>query len=82
MLAAAIIGASGYSGQEMLDRVLRHPELELVALGSDSLAGSPASALDVRLNGSLPAFVTNEQALAVGADVVFACLGHERAAAE
>jgi len=80
VLAAAIIGASGYSGQEMLDRVLRHPELELVALGSDSLAESPASALDVRLNGSLPAFVTNEQALAVGADVVFACLGHERAA--
>jgi N-acetyl-gamma-glutamyl-phosphate reductase len=78
--SAAIIGASGYAGQEMLDRVLRHPELEVVALGSDSLAGSPASALDVRLNGSLPAFVSNEEALAAGADVVFACLGHERAA--
>jgi N-acetyl-gamma-glutamyl-phosphate reductase len=79
VLAAAIIGASGYSGQEVLDRVLRHPQLEVVALGSDSLAGSAASALDVRLNGSLPAFVTNEQALAAGADVVFACLGHDRA---
>ena len=79
-ISAAIVGASGYSGQEMLDRVLRHPELEVVALGSDSLAGSPASALDVRLNGSLPAFVSNEEALAAGADVVFACLGHDRAA--
>jgi N-acetyl-gamma-glutamyl-phosphate reductase len=78
---AAILGASGYSGQEVLDRVLRHPELEAVALGSDSLAGSPASALDVRLNGSLPAFVSNAEALAAGADVVFACLGHDRAAA-
>jgi N-acetyl-gamma-glutamyl-phosphate reductase len=77
---AAIIGASGYSGQEVLDRVLRHPELEIVALGSDSLAGSPAAALDVRLNGSLPAFVPNDEALGAGADVVFACLGHERAA--
>jgi N-acetyl-gamma-glutamyl-phosphate reductase len=79
MRTAAILGASGYSGQEVLDRVLRHPELEVVALGSDSLAGSPAAALDVRLNGSLPAFVPNDEALAAGADVVFACLGHERA---
>ena len=43
---------------------LRHPELEVVALGSDSLAGSSASALDVRLNGSLPAFVGNDEARA------------------
>ena len=81
MPTVAILGASGYSGQETLDRVLRHPELEVVALGSDSLAGESASALDVRLNGSLPAFVSNEQALAAGADLVFACLGNERAAA-
>jgi N-acetyl-gamma-glutamyl-phosphate reductase len=77
----ALLGASGYSGQETLDRVLRHPELEVVALGSDSLAGEPAAALDVRLNGSLPRFVGNKEALAAGADLVFACLGHERATA-
>ena len=80
-VATAILGASGYSGQETLDRVLAHPELELVALGSDSLAGSPASVLDPRLNGSLPAFVGNEDALAAGAELVFCCLEHERAAA-
>ena len=80
-VATTILGASGYSGQETLDRVLAHPELELVALGSDSLAGSPASVLDPRLNGSLPAFVTNEEALAAGAELVFCCLEHERAAA-
>jgi N-acetyl-gamma-glutamyl-phosphate reductase len=80
MPTAAILGASGYAGQETLDRVLAHPELELVALGSDSLAGRGASALDVRLNGHLPAFVRNEKALAAGADVVFACLGNEEAA--
>jgi N-acetyl-gamma-glutamyl-phosphate reductase len=80
-VATTILGASGYSGQETLDRVLAHPELELVALGSDSLAGSPASVLDPRLNGSLPAFVTNEEALAAGAELVFCCLDHERAAA-
>lgn len=81
MISTAILGAAGYSGQETLDRVLAHPELELVALGSDSLAGRPASALDVRLNGSLPPFAGNEEALAAGAEVVFLCLGHEDAAA-
>jgi N-acetyl-gamma-glutamyl-phosphate reductase len=80
MHSTAIVGASGYSGQELLDRVLRHPELEVVSLGSDSLAGESASALDVRLNGSLPPFVPTEEALAAGADVVFLCLPNERAA--
>jgi N-acetyl-gamma-glutamylphosphate reductase len=77
----AILGASGYAGQEALDRVLGHPELEVVALGSDSLAGETAAALDVRLNGSLPRFVPNEAAAAAGAGLVLLCLGHDRAAA-
>jgi N-acetyl-gamma-glutamyl-phosphate reductase len=80
MPTAAVLGAAGYSGQETLDRLLVHPELEVVALGSDSLAGQPASALDVRLDSRLPEFVTNDEALASGADVIFACLGHEEAA--
>jgi N-acetyl-gamma-glutamyl-phosphate reductase len=81
MYATAILGCAGYAGQETLDRVLAHPDLEPVALGSDSLAGRPASALDPRLNGDLPPFVTNAAALAAGAEVVFVCLGHEEAAA-
>jgi N-acetyl-gamma-glutamyl-phosphate reductase len=81
MSTAAILGCAGYAGQETLDRVLAHPELEPIALGSDSLAGQAGSALDLRLDGDLPAFVSNEEALAAGADVVFLCLGHEEAAA-
>jgi N-acetyl-gamma-glutamyl-phosphate reductase len=81
MQTAAIIGCAGYAGQETLDRVLAHPGLEPVALGSDSLAGKPSSALDPRLGGSLPAFVTNAEAAASGADVFFLCLGHDDAAA-
>jgi N-acetyl-gamma-glutamyl-phosphate reductase len=81
MPSVAILGASGYAGQETLDRVLRHPELEVVALGSDSLAGETASALDVRLNGSLPRFVPNDEAAGSGADLLLLCLGHDRAAA-
>ena len=68
MAYTAIIGASGYSGQETIDRVLAHPDLDLFALGSDSLAGQPATALDPRLarNGvrRAPQFVTNAEALA------------------
>ena len=82
MVTVSILGSSGYSGQETLDRVLAHPELELLALGSDSLAGSPAHALDPRLTRlGLPAFVGNDEAFASGAALMFCCLGHERAAA-
>jgi len=79
-MKASILGAAGYVGQETLDRLLAHPDVEVAALGSDSLAGSASSALDVRLNGHLPAFVSNEEALAAPVDVVFVCLGHEEAA--
>src|SRR4051812_16229230 len=81
MKSAAILGTAGYSGQETLDRVLAHPGLELVALGSDSLAGEGAAALDPRLNGSLPAFVPNLEAAGSGPDVLFLCLGNDAAAA-
>ncbi len=78
----AIIGCSGYSGQETLDRVLAHPFFEVVALGSDAFAGRPASALDPRLAGSeLPDFVRNEEAARAGAELLFVCLPHEDAAA-
>jgi N-acetyl-gamma-glutamyl-phosphate reductase len=77
MVRTAITGVSGFAGQETLDRVLSHPELTLVALGSDSLDGQAAAVLDPRLarngHGSLPAFVSNEEAVAAGADLVFVC---------
>ncbi|MBI4172245.1 MAG: N-acetyl-gamma-glutamyl-phosphate reductase [Actinobacteria bacterium] len=85
MAYTTIVGASGYAGQETLDRVLTHPELELYAVGSDSLAGQDAWALDPRLNRNggrrVPKFITNEAALASGADLVFLCLSHGEAAA-
>ena len=81
MLTAAIIGCAGYAGQETLDRVLAHPSLEPVALGSDSLAGQPAWALDPRLDGDLPPFVSNADSARAGADVLFLCLDGDDAAA-
>jgi N-acetyl-gamma-glutamyl-phosphate reductase len=81
----SLVGAAGYTGQEALDRVLRHPELELYAVGSDSLAGQDAAALDPRLNQNggkrVPRLITNAAALACEADVTILCLSHEEAAA-
>jgi N-acetyl-gamma-glutamyl-phosphate reductase len=81
MISAAILGCAGYAGQETLDRVLAHPEFEPIALGSDPLAGKPPAALDPRLDGPLPAFTTNAEAAASGADVLFLCLDGAEAAA-
>jgi len=84
MATVAVVGASGYAGQETLDRVLTHSALELYALGSDSLAGQAAAVLDPRLgrNGArrIPRFITNDAALSCGADVTFVCLSHRTAA--
>src|SRR5918999_2263011 len=82
MPRTSIIGCAGYAGQETLDRVLAHPDLEPVALGSDSLAGRSAAALDPRLaRADLPDFVPNTEAPAADAELVFLCLGADEAAA-
>jgi N-acetyl-gamma-glutamyl-phosphate reductase len=77
----AILGSAGYTGQETLDRVLAHPGLELVALGSETLAGRPAHALHPGLNGNLPMFTPNLEAAGSGAELIFLCLGNAEAAA-
>ncbi|MSO57846.1 MAG: N-acetyl-gamma-glutamyl-phosphate reductase [Thermoleophilia bacterium] len=85
MAYVSIVGAAGYVGQETLDRVLGHPDLEVYAVGSDSLAGQDASALDPRLNRNggkrVPRFIRNHAALACETDITFLCLSHEEAAA-
>ena len=84
MATVTVVGGSGYTGQETLDRVLHHPDLQLHAVGSDSLAGREAAALDPRLNRNggrrVPRFITNDAAIACGADITFLCLSHDEAA--
>ncbi len=41
MLKVAIVGASGYTGGELLRLLCNHPEAEVVAVSSEKSAGKP-----------------------------------------
>ena len=43
-MRVAIVGASGYVGLELVRIVLRHPNLELVAVTSEQRKGEPVGA--------------------------------------
>jgi N-acetyl-gamma-glutamyl-phosphate reductase len=76
---AAVIGGSGYGGAELVRRLLRHPEVELVRVASIDYVGEPLSAVhpnlegqtDLRFEGLAPADA------AAGMDVVLLGLPHK-----
>ncbi len=69
MIRAAVVGASGYGGAELIRLLKAHPEVELVGLASRAYAGRPATAAWPQLL-SAPDFSPVEDAVA-GAEVVF-----------
>jgi N-acetyl-gamma-glutamyl-phosphate reductase len=74
-----IIGASGYTGAELLRLCAQHPDFEVVYATGDSQAGSLASVLYPSLAARYPDLVFQEfdPALAEELDVVFLGLPHE-----
>jgi len=44
MIRVVVVGARGYTGAELLPILHRHPEFEVIAVGSGSAAGQPVSA--------------------------------------
>lgn len=78
----AVVGASGYSGAELLRLLLRHPNAELVAVTSRSLAGKPLSKEFPRFRGvgvadSLSFTAPDAQDLKdAGAEIAFLALPH------
>ncbi len=76
---AAVIGGSGYGGAELIRRLLRHPEVELVRVASVDFIGEPISAVhpifegqtDLKFEGLTPAEA------AKGMDVVLLGLPHK-----
>src|SRR5437868_2289926 len=79
MVRVGIIGASGYTGAELLRLVALHPEYELVLATGDSQAGVPAASLYPSLAVQYPDLVFGELDLdaAAGLDLVFLGLPHE-----
>lgn len=81
----AIVGASGYSGEELVRLLIRHPGVDLVAVTSRQHAGAPLQTIFPRFAGQryaeLP-FIDSEIAgiVAAKAEVVFLALPHGVAA--
>jgi len=79
MYSVAIIGASGFTGAELLRLCAQHPEFEVVYATGDSQAGSLASSLYPSLAVAYPNLVFEEYDVerALACDVVFLGLPHE-----
>jgi len=78
-LKVGIVGASGYTGAELLRLLAGHPEMEVVYATGDSQAGTLASSLYPSLAVAYPnlVFAEYEASSAEGLDVVFLGLPHE-----
>src|SRR5690606_7537503 len=72
-----IIGASGYTGVELVRLLLCHPAAEIALLVGNSKAGQRMSELYPHLEGfSLSPMVSSEAAEWDGIDIAFCCLPH------
>lgn len=78
MIKAAVIGGTGYAGQELIRILMRHPEVEVVTVGSRSYSGQKFS--DVYGNYEklmdIVCEVGDIQELAEKSDVIFLALPH------
>ena len=83
MIRAAIAGASGYSGAELVRWLHDHPDVELGALAAGRRAGQPVEAVFPHLGGVAEGDLveTDWDRLGSDADVVFLALPHGEALA-
>lgn len=86
-MKAAIIGASGYTGQILLRLLENHPKIKTIIPVSSSKTGTPLSAADPAIGKALKKtadvdskYVSVAQAVEMEPDVVFAALPHLKSA--
>ena len=72
-IKAAIAGATGYTGGELLRILLNHPDVEVVAATTTSEAGTPVAEIHRALIGETDLCFGTELN---DPDVIFLCLGH------
>ena len=72
-IKAAIAGATGYTGGELLRILLNHPDVEVVAATTTSEAGTPVAEIHRDLIGETDLCFGTELN---DPDVIFLCLGH------
>ncbi len=76
-IRAAILGASGYTGAELVRLLVRHPQVRLAALTADRNAGKPLASVFPQFHGlGLPDLVAGSDVDWSGIDVVFCGLPH------
>ena len=76
-IAVAILGASGYTGAELLRLLGGHPAVRVAALTADRRAGQPLAETFPQFAGeSLPDLVAIDRLSWEGIDAVFCCLPH------
>ena len=82
-IKAAALGASGYTGADMVRLAARHPHIEIKALIAKGHAGQPLAQVFPHLASlDLPALVTSDQVDWSKIDVVFGALPHGTAHSE
>jgi N-acetyl-gamma-glutamyl-phosphate reductase len=80
-IKVAVVGASGYTGLELVRLLVRHPGCELVALTSREYQGRPFSQVFPALAGiiDLPFTLPEAATIAAQAQVVFTSVPHQSA---
>ena len=81
MLKVAIVGASGYTGVELLRILHSHPEVAVTCVTSEQSAGRPVSEVFPTLRGRLDIALENLEPVRIAekVDVVFTALPHKAA---
>ncbi len=76
----AIIGASGYSGQELVRLLVRHPQIDIAQFTSRQYAGQQVADVFPRVRGEVEAVFIEPDIERIDAEVVFLALPHGVAA--